>query len=127
MTATEEMVDDSEDPFVGFGLVSHDTIASLIAQRDAAARRIEEVVRFVTDARSDVLQFFGVGSELCTDTKALAALDAYWWKQAMGLTDLREAMPEKRRWEWDTIITEKTCRVLEADDPGKRVLPDRDA
>ena len=109
MTATEEMVDDTEDPFAGFGLVSHDTIASLVAQRDAAARRIEEVVRFVTDARSDVLQFFGVGTELCTDTKALAALDAYWWKQAMGLTDLREAMPEKRRWEWDTIIAEKTC------------------
>lgn len=109
-----------EDGAEFFAPVSSDLIDSLIGQYQTSRRAIAEVSAFVNGTTAGgVIHYFiegnaseerggfslKRGSEQLFDEKgAVAALNAAYWAKAMNLTDVYDAMPQKRRTEWNESI-----------------------
>lgn len=112
-----------------FAPVSSDLIDSLIGQHHSMRQRIEELYAAVTGETAGALGYVLEGnrsqdryppsvSDLFSDkgkVKSIANLDAAYWSKAMHMTDVLNAMPQKRRDEWHKSIQEMTCPAFEED------------
>lgn len=116
-----------------FAPVSSDLVDSLVGQYNLARARIEHVSHIVNgDEYAGVIRYFIDGnrndSRICPDglfdpKGAVAALNSAYWSKTLGLTDVLECMPQKRRDEWNRSITdhvtpdfaEETVRATLAD------------
>lgn len=112
-----------------FAPVSSDLIDSLIGQHHSMRQRIEELYAVVTGETAGAMAYVlegnrsqdryppSVDSLFCDKGKvnAIANLDASYWSKAMHMTDVLNAMPQKRRDEWHKSIQEMTCPAFEED------------
>lgn len=112
-----------------FAPVSSDLIDSLIGQHHSMRQRIEELYGLVTGEMAGAMAYVldgnrsqdryppSVASLFCDSGKvsAIANLDAAYWSKAMHMTDVLNAMPQKRRDEWNESITKQTCPAFEED------------
>lgn len=117
----------TEEPF--FAPVTTDLFATLIAQHQHLLARIHELGAVVnSELNAGVVHFFldGNGTEergrrslhvsaaqLFEVDGAVRALNSASWSKALGLTDVYDMMPQKRRDEWNTSIREMTCPAFE--------------
>lgn len=117
----------AEEPF--FAPVTTDLFATLIAQYQHTLARIKELGAVVNnELNSGVVHFFldGNGTEdrgrrslhlsaaqLFDVAGAVRALNSAFWSKALGLTDVYNLMPQKRRDEWNESIREMTCPAFE--------------
>ena len=111
-----------------FEPVRFETIASLLTEYAERKAEIEQVAGFFNGSLVATLPYFITGNlepdryssarsiaeKLFVVTGALAALDAEFWDRAMGLTDVYDAMPQKRRDQWNKDIEHHTCQPFEA-------------
>ena len=100
-----------------FAPTSSDAIDGLIANYLAEKKRIEEVAVFVASEFGGVIHYYLDGNDsdrrygttverlFCKDG-AINALNASFWSRALSLTDVYDCMPQKRRDEWNTQLTE---------------------
>lgn len=117
----------TEEPF--FAPVTTDLFATLIAQYQHTLARINELGAVVnSELNAGVVHFFldGNGTEdrgrrslqvsaaqLFEVAGAVRALNSAFWSKALGLTDVYNLMPQKRRDEWNASIREMTCPPFE--------------
>lgn len=115
-----EAVDAGTSQF--FAPVASDLVDGLVGQYQAMRTRIEKVAALFEGDLGGVVHYFiegnrsGDGSRYSSITAekifqrdgAIAALNASYWSKVMQLTDVYEAMPQKRRDEWNTSIREMT-------------------
>jgi len=118
--------DDSADFFAP---VSSDLIDSLIGQHHSMRQRINDLYSVVTGETAGAMAYVLEGNRsqdryppsvdsLFGDkgkVNAIANLDASYWSKAMHMTDVLNAMPQKRRDEWHKSIHEQTCPAFEED------------
>lgn len=111
-----------------FEPVRFETIASLLTEYAERKAEIEQVAGFFNGALAATLPYFiegnlepdryssarSIAEKLFVVTGALAALDAEFWDRAMSLTDVYDAMPQKRRDQWNKDIENHTCQPFEA-------------
>jgi hypothetical protein len=92
----------------------------LLAQHDGLRRQIGEIAGFMEDKLDGgAIDYFLEGNrseergrrslemsarQLFDEAGAAKALDAAFWSKALGLTDVLDAMPQKRRSEWHEAI-----------------------
>lgn len=107
----------SEEPF--FAPVSSDLIDGLIGQYQAMRAKVERVAEVMNGPDLEgALHYFAeyagkqerhLSSSTVNDLfnleGAIAHLNAAFWSKAMQLTDVLDAMPQKRRDEWNRQIT----------------------
>lgn len=117
----------NDEPF--FAPVTTDLFATLIAQHQHTLARIHELGAVVnSELNAGVVHFFleGNGTEergrrslhlsaaqLFEVQGAVRALNSASWSKALGLTDVYDMMPQKRRDEWNTSIREMTCPAFQ--------------
>lgn len=106
-----EVVFDDEmgNPLAGNGLVVHDAVTALLAEHDAMAAACLDMMHVLTEKHRKIMRFFNLDYSELKEENAMPKLAAFFWSRAMDLTDLLEAMPEKRRHEWQTAIREHKC------------------
>ena len=123
------LADDLLETF--FAPAATDQIDVLISMYNQEKKLIQQVADIVAGDLGGVIRYFLDGNQLRESgyssysaekifrlPGALACLDAYYWQKAIALTDVRDAMPQKRRSEWDEQIrdmktpefTEETVR-----------------
>lgn len=111
---------DVVDESLKFAPVSSDLIDGLIGQYQSMRRQIDEIAAFITPRLSGgAIDYFVEGNrnddrgrstltssavQLFEVEGAVAALNAAYWSKALALTDVLDAMPQKRRTEWHTQI-----------------------
>lgn len=116
MSSAYELVDDSREFFAP---TSSDMIDGLLSQYQSMRARIEQIAAMIDGEMSAAVEYFLDGnrdrdrwipsvSKLFRKEGAIAALNSAYWSKTMGLTDVYDAMPQKRRDEWNKAITEKT-------------------
>lgn len=118
-----ELVDDTEQFFAP---VSADLVDGLVGQYQSMRGRIEAFAEQFQEAElSPVLGYFFDGgmdrswhripdlSKTFKSEGAVAALNSEYWQRALSLTDVYEAMPQKRRDEWNDQIREHKCPDFE--------------
>ena len=112
----DELVDDAA---TFFAPVSSDLIDTLIAQYQAMRAKVERVAAVMNGPDlAGALHYFAeyAGKQerhlssstveaLFDQAGAIAHLNATYWSKAMQLTDVLDAMPQKRRTEWHQQIT----------------------
>lgn len=107
-----------------FAPTSSDLIDGLMGQYEHAKKGIVELHSLIQGANGDSLHYFLEGNStdgysrygmdrLFEMPGAISALDAAFWSKAMGLTDLMNYMPQKRRDEWHNQIRKKKCPSFE--------------
>ena len=118
ITQTEfDLVDDSAQFFAP---ASTDMIDGLLAQYRAMRKQVAEIAAFMVPRldggaidyylegnRSDErgrLAMSLSAKQLFDEPGAVAALNAAYWSKALALTDVLDAMPQKRRNEWNAQI-----------------------
>lgn len=108
---SSEVVFDEEigNPFAGSGLVIHDAVTTLISEHDEMAASCRDMLQVLTEKHRRVMRFFDLDYSSLKEENAAPKLAAFFWSRAMALTDLLEAMPEKRRNEWQEAIREFKC------------------
>ncbi|TFH85226.1 DUF4942 domain-containing protein [Billgrantia azerbaijanica] len=117
MTAALKIGEVADTPGEFFAPADTDVVDGLISQYQRDRARIEEVVAFTRPERlGSVLHYFIEGNQdrrdrftgsvarLFGEDGALAALNADYWGRALGLTDVLDFMPAKRREEWFEAI-----------------------
>lgn len=99
----------------------HTAIDGLLAQYQAMHARLCEVASLIQGERAGAVGYFlhaaYQGRERYSKTvdevfkldRAIAALDADYWRRVIELTDLYSVMPQKRRDEWNEAVRELTC------------------
>lgn len=101
----------------------------LISRRDAIKTRIEDIAEFIDGEARAALGFCldavrvknrdrgGVptADELLDVPRAVSALDAHFWAEAMRMTDVYECMPKARRDEWSEQIHDHKTPAFTAD------------
>lgn len=116
-----EVVD--ETPF--FAPMASDLLDGLLGQYQRARARIAEVATFINgELHEGVIHYFLEGnrsedrgrvslsrsaSQLFEEEGAVKALNSAYWSKALALTDVLDAMPQKRRDEWHKTITEMSA------------------
>lgn len=109
-----------------FAPASADMVDGLIGQYQQARNRIEQVAKTMSGEMGGVVHYFIDGNKSGRDAwygvdrlferdGAVAALNADFWNRALGLTDVLDLMPQKRRDEWFEQIREKKCPDFEED------------
>lgn len=123
MVATE-VVDDGVAAF--FAPVPADLVDTLIGRYQDLRLRISRMAAAIASDTGAVAYFLGgnfddrrssapaVG-ELFAEQGAIAALNADFWSQALGLTDVYDCMPQARRDEWNKAIKGQTAPDFEAE------------
>lgn len=108
----------SDAPF--FAPTPHGLIDGLFGQYNAMRRRIDRLAELMDDENGMALGYFKTSNAgddhrfpdvatLFSVEPARKALDADFWQRTLNLTDIYNAMPQKRRDEWnETIRTLKT-------------------
>jgi len=103
-----------EEPF--FAPSTEGALDHLFNLRDGVKGRIEAIANFMDGEAREALRYCIEGAknererygldldELLDVDRAVAALDADYWNRAMGLTDVRECMPQERRTDWYELI-----------------------
>lgn len=108
------------DVFGGSTLAVYDTIASLTGQYREVRERIRQIAAYVEDGMAGAMSYFLNGNadrhghapdvkHLFREKGAVAALNSDFWQRVMHLTDVLDAMPQKRREEWQKSIQEQKC------------------
>jgi len=103
-----------------FAPAATDMVATLVGQYKQARERISAVAAFADgDVCQAVLGYFLSGNatedrgrismstsaaQLFQEDGAVSALNAAYWQKALDLTDVYNAMPQKRRDEWNAMI-----------------------
>jgi hypothetical protein len=118
-----ELVDDANKFFAP---VSNDLLDELLGQYQALKARIlafgqliekesTGAISYFLDAyaKSDQHRHMPSVCELFKVDRAIAALNAAYWSKTMNLTDVYDAMPQKRRDEWNNDIREMTTPEFE--------------
>ena len=124
-TAAFEIVEEAEF----FPPTATDLLDELLGQYDTARARIDQVAGLMAGDLGNVVHYFVEGN--CSDDryspgaaavtamfgvpKAIAALNSAYWSKTMGLTDVYNAMPQKRRDEWNESIRTRTTPNFEED------------
>ena len=121
---TSEAPDIEEPEF--FAPVSYNVVDDLVGQYNHDRQQIETVSEFFTNAANGgTLRHFVAGNvtndryttvdtrKLFETAGAVASLNSAYWSEAMRLTDIYEAMPQKRREEWNEQIRKMTCPDFE--------------
>ena len=117
MPVVMEVVDDS---YVFFPPVSSDLIDGLLGQYQSAREKIEQVAGIIAGDMGNVVHYFLEGNKenagryttverLFNQENAIKALNSAYWSKTLGLTDVLDCMPQKRRDEWNKSITEMTA------------------
>lgn len=107
-----------------FAPVSTDLVTELVAEYRAMRAKIERMAATVTgEEYAGALQHFIAGNKIegrRLDAAAMfelpgaiASLNASSWQRAMNLTDVYNAMPQKRREEWNAAIRDMTTPDFE--------------
>lgn len=111
-----ELIDSSEF----FAPMASDLIDGLVGQYKMERSRIDQLAAVVAGELGGVVHYFIDGNrsdrdnwhqldKLFSPIGAIAALNASYWQRALGLTDVLDCMPQKRRDEWfDQIRNKKT-------------------
>lgn len=112
----------SAEDIVGqfFAPATTDMVDTLVGQYQQARQRISEVAEFANgELCRSVISYFLDGNatedrgrismrssaeQLFQEDGAVAQLNAAYWQKALGLTDVYNAMPQKRRDEWNAMI-----------------------
>jgi hypothetical protein len=117
-TAIARICDFAETLDQLFEPVPLETIAGLLTEHAERLGDIDRVVEFFSGALHSILPYFIDGNceterrysaevlarDLFKRDGAMAALNAAFWSRAMGLTDIYDSMPQKRRDEWNADI-----------------------
>lgn len=102
-----------------------DMIDGLISQYQYNRKKIEQVAEFVQGGVVEVLDYFITGNSdqynrcgisvdrLFKVDGAIAYLNAQFWSKALGLTDVLQMMPQKRRDEWHKSISDRKTPEFE--------------
>ena len=102
---------------------------ALLDDYQVQRERIERAAAFFSGDMQGVISYFidgnraGDGSRYSSITAqklfeldgAIAALDAAFWQRALAKTDIYQAMPQKRRDDWNTAIREHKTLPFSAD------------
>lgn len=107
-----------------FAPASTDMVDGLIGQYKLERNRIEQVAEIMAGELGGVVHHFIEGNKSDRDgwyrldklfdrAGAVAALNASYWQRALGLTDVLDVMPQKRRDEWHDHIRNKTTPEFE--------------
>ncbi|MFZ3193704.1 MAG: DUF4942 domain-containing protein [Moraxellaceae bacterium] len=109
-----------------FAPASTDLVDGLVGQYRQARARIESLANVMAGELSGALHYFIQGNlkderhgiptridRLMQAPGAIAALNADYWQRALGLTDVLDCMPQKRRDEWFEQIREQTTPDFE--------------
>src|SRR3990167_9199763 len=121
--AAVELVDDSAQFFAP---CASDLVDSLIAQYQSMHKRVTDIAALLDAETSAAVSYFLEGnhdrnrgtpsvSALFKLDGAIAALNSGYWAKTMGLTDVYDAMPQKRRDEWNKAICDMTTPNFEED------------
>jgi hypothetical protein len=124
--ADSEVVDDAAEFFAP---APTDLFDSLLSQHRAQRHKIAQVAGFMASGPAvEVLHWFLSGNatedrgrislersadQLFNEAGAVKALDAAYWSKALALTDVLDAMPQKRRSEWHEQIRSHACPAFE--------------
>lgn len=113
VTADFDVVEDREF----FAPVASDLVDGLLGQYQHARARIAEVAGFMKgEVYAGVLHYFTEANvesgrygrpdteRLFDESGAVGALNSAFWSKALGLTDVLDAMPQKRRDEWHEMV-----------------------
>jgi Domain of unknown function (DUF4942)/Methyltransferase small domain len=102
-----------------FAPVSSDLIDSLVGQYNQARDRIDYAARIINGEEcANVIHYFLDGNRnesrfhadgLFEPKGAIAALNSAYWSKTLGLTDVFECMPQKRRDEWNKSIVDHSA------------------
>lgn len=120
MGAADLVVGDESDWIASefFAPAATDMVDGLMGQYRAMRHRVEEVAAMVTGETAGAVTYFLEANAreqrygaLSVDRLfqldgALAALNAAYWAKAINMTDVLDAMPQKRREEWNASIRE---------------------
>ena len=111
-----DLVDDAAAPF--FAPAASDLIDGLLGQYQKARGQIDQVAKLMDGELGSVVHYFIEGNagderfhrslyieRLFRTERAVKALDAAYWNKALGMTDVFDYMPQKRRDEWTTQLT----------------------
>lgn len=112
-----------------FAPVASDVIDGLVGKYEQRRKQIEQVGALFDGDLGGVVHYFIEGNRKHDNSRygalsaekifepsgAIAALNASFWQQAMNLTDVYDAMPQKRRDEWNTAIRDMTTPDFEED------------
>ena len=113
------------DPADFFAPVSSDLLDSLIGQYRAMRSVVEYVSNAVTGETATAVRYLLEGNQdrstryvgdigrMFGITGGIAALNAAYWSKALALTDVLDAMPQKRRDEWNKSINDMTTPEFE--------------
>lgn len=109
-----------------FAPASADLVDGLVGQYRQARARIERLAEVMAGELGGVLHYFIQGNlkderhgiptrieRLMQAPGAIAALNADYWQRALGLTDVIDCMPQKRRDEWFEHIRQHTTPDFE--------------
>ena len=120
-----ELVDVFDETF--FAPVATGMVEDLVAGYQNLRVKIEQVSALFQGDVSGVVYHFIEGNRVMGNSRysslsaekifeqdgAIRSLDATYWNKAMGLTNVWECMPQKRRDEWSESIREMTCPAFE--------------
>lgn len=130
MGASDLIVGDESDWMAGefFAPASTDLVDGLMGQYRSMRARVEAMAEMMTGETAGAVGYFldGNGSDrsrystpsverLFQLDGALAALNAAYWAKAINLTDVLDAMPQKRRDEWNQSIREHKTPEFDED------------
>lgn len=120
-----ELVETFDETF--FAPVSTGMVESLVADYRDMRVKIEQVSALFQGDIGGVVSHFIEGNRVMGNSRyssisaekiferdgAIRSLDATYWNKAMGLTNVWECMPQKRRDEWSESIREMKCPTFE--------------
>lgn len=111
------VLEDEQEEF--FAPANFDAIDTLLGAYKNELANIDRVAEFMVsgDMQAAVRYFFDGNkrqfdryapdpADVFAKKVAVPALNAYYWRRALQLTDVRDFMPDKRRQEWDASIQE---------------------
>lgn len=109
-----------------FAPASSDMVDGLVGQYQSVRNRVEQfAAQFEGDDLAPIIGYFFDGNmdrswhripDLSKTFKAdgaIAALNSEYWQRALNLTDVYDAMPQKRRDEWNEWVRENKCPDFE--------------
>lgn len=98
-----------------FEPIHFETLADVFASYQRDRERMTQIAALFDDSNAHLVGYFAKANvdsghvharRLFTLDPAIKALDADYWQRALALTDVLEAMPQKRRDEWHKLTTD---------------------
>lgn len=108
-----------------FAPAATDLIDGLLAQYKHMRGKVDAVAGFVANDMATAIQYFMDGNEVNNRFHsiermfelegAIKALNASFWSKALNMTDVLQVMPQKRRDEWNDLISKMQAPEFEED------------